>query len=115
MKLIKANTYKMKDFSIKTLKEIGFYYNKEISDNDNKYYSIRFPVLKYNDYTSIEGEITVCTTNGNVIINVYDLKGKPYIPFYNNEYGNFNDILFVINKCIIKYLKKYKIKKVYGF
>lgn len=115
MECIKSNTYKMKNHYVKTLKEFGFYYNREISDSENKYYSIRFPVLKYNKYTSVVGEINVNSADGKIIINVYDPKGKPYVPFYNNEYGNFNDILSIINKNIIRYLKKYKIKKVYGY
>lgn len=101
----------MKDISTKSLKNLGFHYNKEISDNDNKYYSIRFPVVKYNTHTSIEGEITVDVTSGAILINVYDLKGNHYAPFYNCEYGNFDDILQMINKNIEKQLRKYKIKK----
>lgn len=104
----------MKDFSINNLENMGFYLNKEASDNERKCYSIRFPVVKYNTHISIEGEITVDSTNGNIVINVYDLKGNYYAPFYNREYGNFDDILKIINKNIKKQMIKCKIKKVYG-
>lgn len=111
---ITNNSYEMKDYTIKNLKNLGFYYNKKVSDNEKKCYSIRFPVVKYNTYASIEGEFTVDIDNGCVCINVYDLKGNYYAPFYNHEYGNYNDILKIINKNIDKQLKKYKIKKVPG-
>ena len=104
----------MKDYSTKNLKTIGFSLNKEASDGKRKCYSIRFPVVKYNEHASIEGEITVDSTNGNIFINVYDLKGNHYVRFYNHEYGNFDDILKIINKNIEKQLRKYKIKKVLG-
>lgn len=103
----------MKDISPSNLKTLGFSYNKNDSDNESKFYSIRFPVVKYNTHSSIEGEITVDTTSGNISINVYDLKGNHYIPFYNHEYGNFDDILEIIYKNINKQLRKYKIKKVH--
>lgn len=104
----------MKDFSYNNLKALGFYFNNEVSDDENKCYSLRFPVVKYNSHASIMGEITVNTTNGYVSINVYNLKGTHYIPFYNSDYGNFDDILKIINKNIIRQMKKYKIKRVNG-
>ena len=104
-------TYNIKNYSIEHLKHLGFYYNKEFSDKCNKYYSTRFPVMKYNDHVSIEGEFTVDISSGSVQINVYGPKGNKYAPFYNNEYGDHNDILSLINKNIGKYIRKYKVKK----
>lgn len=111
---ILKNTYKMKDFSFTNLKELGFYYNTVMSDEDRKCFSIRFPVVKYNSHASIIGEITVNSVNGKVYINVYNMKGSHYIPFYNHEYGNFDDILKIINKNLLKQMKKYKIKRILG-
>lgn len=111
MENILKNKYIMKDFSHKNLHALGFSYNKIISDCDRKYYSMRFPVVKYNSSASIEGEITIDTTDGSIFLNVYDLKGNYYIPFYNYEYGNFEDILKMIYKNINKQIKKCKIKK----
>ena len=62
----KIITYKMKDYSINNLKNIGYHFNKKLSDNENKYYSIRFPAVKYNYNTSIEGEITVNIEDGTI-------------------------------------------------
>ena len=59
MENILKNKYIMKDFSHKNLHALGFSYNKIISDCDRKYYSMRFPVVKYNSSASIEGEITI--------------------------------------------------------
>lgn len=109
----KIITYKMKDYSINNLKNIGFHFNKKLSDNENKYYSIRFPAVKYNYNTSIEGEITVNIEDGTIFINVYDLKGNYYSPFYDHYYGNFDDILKIIDKNIDKQLRKFKIKKIH--
>lgn len=112
LKNILNNTYVIKDFSTKNLKCLGFHYNKEFGNADRSCYSIRFPAVKYNSHASIEGEITVDTTDGSIFIDVYDLKGNYYIPFYNHEYGNFDDILQIINKSIERQLRKCKIKKV---
>lgn len=109
MKRITESTYKMKDYSVSNLKSLGFHYNKEASDTDRKCYSLRFPVLKYNEHANIMGEVTIDAISGDIIINVYDLKGKYYAPFYNHEYGSFDDILKIIYKNIKKQLQYLKI------
>lgn len=115
MKRIAESTYKMKDYSVTNLKSLGFYYNKEASDTNQKCYSLRFPVLKYNEHANIIGEVTIDAISGDIIINVYDLKGKYYAPFYNHEYGNFDDILKIIYRNINKQLRYLKIhRKVTG-
>lgn len=109
MKRITESTYKMKDYSVSNLKSLGFHYNKEASDTDRKCYSLRFPVLKYNEHANIMGEVTIDAISGDIIINVYDLKGKYYAQFYNHEYGSFDDILKIIYKNIKKQLQYLKI------
>lgn len=111
MKRITKNTYKMKDYSVSNLKSLGFHYNKEASDTDRKCYSLRFPVLKYNEHANIMGEVTIDTISSDIIINVYDLKGKYYAPFYDRKYGGFDDILKIINSNIMKQLQYLKIYK----
>jgi len=111
MKQLIENTYIMKNHSIKHLKLLGFYPNKNTYNSERKCYSIRFPVVKYNEHASIEGEFIVDTNDGKVIVNVYDLKGNYYTPFYNHEYGNFDDIISIINKNIKKQMIHFKIEK----
>lgn len=111
MKRITESTYQMKDYSVSNLKSLGFHYNKEASNTDRKCYSLRFPVLKYNEHANIMGEVIIDAISGDIIINVYDLKGKYYAPFYNHEYGNFDDILNIIYKNIKKQLRYLKINR----
>lgn len=102
------NLYKIKSYSKEDLKSLGFYYNKEKNTDENTYayYSYRFPVLKYNDRITMDAEITIDADTGDIEFDVFDLKGNHYLPFYNCEYGNFNDILAIINKNIMKKLKE---------
>lgn len=112
MKDILKYKYKMRDHSASNLKLLGFRYNKFFSNKERQYYSIRFPVIKYNSDTNIEGEIIIDAVTGNVILNVYDLKGNPYPPFYNHEYGNYDDLLKIIYRNIQHKMRECKIKKV---
>ena len=105
------NKYKINDYSISNLKLLGFHYNEEASNLEQKCYSLRFPVVKYNEYANINAEITINSYNGEININVYDLKGNFYPPFYNQKYGDFNDILKIIDRNINKKLKCLKIKR----
>lgn len=88
----------------------GFRFNKFMSTDEVSYYSIRFPVLKYNKATTVEGEITTELETGNVHINVYNFGTNDiYVPYYNSEYGKY-DTLDIINSAIQKQLGKLGIR-----
>lgn len=100
--------YKMLYPSESKLIKSGFRKVKNVEDNIWKY---SFPVYKYNHkITTIECIITVTMPNGKVNLDVYS-NGHMYTPFYNNEYGNYEPIMNIINNNILRELNKFKIKE----
>ena len=85
----------------KFLNKHGFRYNKHISDSEGDFYSIRFPVLKYNKATTVDGEIIIDMNSGNVKINVYNYGVRAYYPpFYKTECSKvYEPIIGKINEA----------------
>lgn len=103
--------YKLKASKDELYKK-GFHYNKLLSDNQSEFYSLRFPVLKYKNISTLECEITVEMQTGKLLINVYKAgTNDNYIPFYNSEYGKY-PILKDINDAISKQLNKIGAKEI---
>lgn len=108
MELLINKKYKMSNPSEINLLKYGF---RKIKNIDDDIWEYRFPVYKYNNkITTIEGVITVTLSTGKVLIDVYS-NGNAYAPFYNNEYGNYEPILEVINKSIFREFNKLGIKE----
>ena len=100
--------FKMLSPSEGKLVKLGFRKVRNIVDDIWEY---RFPVYKYNNkITTIEGVITVSLSTEKVLIDVYS-NGYAYAPFYNNEYGNYEPIMNIINKNILKEFNKLGIKE----
>ena len=100
--------YKMPYPSESKLTKYGF---KKIKNTEDSIWKHTFPVYKYNNkITTIEGTITVILPTGKVLIDVYS-NGNIYTPFYNNEYGNYEPIMNIINSNILKELSKFRIKE----
>ena len=100
--------YKMLYPSESKLLKFGFRKVKNIDDDIWKY---SFPVYKHNHkITTIEGIITVVLPAGKVLIDVYS-NGNIYTPFYNNEYGNYEPIMNIINSNILREFNKFNIKE----
>ena len=90
------------------LLKLGF---RKIRNTDDDIWEHRFPVYKYNNkITTIEGVITVILSTGKVLIDVYS-NGNVYAPFYNNEYGNFEPLMEIVNANILKEFKRVGIKE----
>jgi hypothetical protein len=90
----------------------GFHYSRAISDKDSEYYSLRFPVHKYKQQTTLECEITVELQTGNVSIDVFNVGTRDiYVPYYNDQFVGDNLVLTSIQKTIDKQMKKLGIKK----
>lgn len=91
----------------------GFRYNRQLSDDDSEVYTYRFPVYKYEKFTTLEGEFYIVLGDDEVKINVYDYgTSDRYAPFYYCEYGNYDAILRIIWRNIEKQLNNFEIKKV---
>lgn len=100
--------YKMLYPSESKLIKLGFKKNKNTDDDIWRY---TFPVYKYNNkITVIEGIVSVILPNGEVRLDVYS-NGRIYIPFYNDEYGNSEPMLNIINNNILQELNKLNIKE----
>lgn len=92
------NIYKLKSSTPKQwLLDHGFTYNKIFSDDDADIYTYRFPVLKYNSYTTLECELSIISGDNKIKIDVYDYGTRDkYAPFYYTEYCNHTKILNAI-------------------
>lgn len=93
----------------------GFRYNRMYSTDESDVYLYRFPVYKYEKFTTLECELVIYLEDGNVVINVFDYgTNNKYAPYYYLEYGNYTKMLDVINNKIDKELKRLKISKKKG-
>lgn len=106
------NIYKIHNPDIGRLKSLGFKYDSRLSNSEHSIYYRRFPVHKYNEYVTLECELSVDSSNGNVDINVYDENNEMYHPFYHIECGNYDTLMKKINNKIRIELKKIGIIKV---
>ena len=111
MKANRRNEYRMKNHLPKNLLELGFKNKYNMSSGSCKYCSIKFPVVKYNESSSIIGEIVVDSGNGDTYVNVFGLRNEPYAPYYDSGENGCKDILSIINRNITKKMKELGIKK----
>lgn len=108
MELLVYKKYKMSNPSETNLLKYGF---REIKNTDGDLWEHRFPVYKYNNKTvTLEGIITVILSTGKIMIDVYS-NGSAYVPFYNNEYGNFEPLMEIVNANILREFNRVGIKE----
>lgn len=94
------------------LRSKNFRFNKYFSDVESIVYTYRFPVFKYGKYTTLECELRSAVEKDVIYIDVYHYNTHDkYAPFYDCEYGNFDKILTIIDKKIMKQLKELGIKE----
>lgn len=101
---INNRAFYIKDNSPKNLIKLGF--DSKEKHDDYECFTYRFPILKYQNITTLLCELTVFTDDKKVRINVYDGLNKPYARFYHNEFGNADAIITTINNNILAKLKK---------
>lgn len=106
VKSIHENQYIISNNTAKHLFDIGFRY-----DNDEDKYTYTFPVLRYDKLTVLKGRITAYADTDEIQIDVTDNNFIPYAPFYSAECGNYDVILYKINKAILNEFSKLKIIK----
>jgi len=78
---------------------------------DGTIYTHRFPIIKHDGVTTIEGEFTIIGDTGEVLINVYDMNRNLYAPYYAVMFGDYTIVLNKINNNIEQELKRLGIKK----
>lgn len=112
MEQLRKHIYKMKNVSKEHLYDIGFYYSSKYSDNENIFYTCKFPVYKYKNKITLECILTVNLLTKDVVIDVYGANMKSYAPFYNDRFCTNNKVLSKINILIQKKLQEFGIERV---
>lgn len=109
VKSIYKNEYIISDNTAKHLLDLGFKY-----DESEEKYVYKFTVLRYEKMTVLRGRITAYTETNKIQIDVMDNNFTPYAPFYNTEWGNYDEMINKINKIILIEFQKLKITKKNG-
>ena len=104
------SVYILKNNSSDNLKKLGFKLKWQ-NEEGEELYTYQFPILKYNNITTLYCVLSVYTTEKRVKIDVYDGLERVYTRFYNNEYGKADPILTEIHRNIENKLKKLGIKE----
>lgn len=106
MEMLINQTYTLEHVDRKHLKEQGFRYNKLISDAEGDFYSLKFPISKW----QIDGEIVVDLCTGDIKLNVYRSGTKNfYPPFYQETCGKVYEMAIRdINDVFYKKLSRLK-------
>lgn len=115
MEMLIKNNYVLNNVNKRELKKIGFrHHSKYFNDEENVYYSMRFPVLKYLKSTTIEGEIIINSCDGTVKLNAYNSGTDGfYPPFYHEECTKvYKPIMEKINVNFYEMFNKIGIKKI---
>lgn len=95
------------------LSKLGFRYSRFLSDLGDEVYTYRFPVATYNNRPTLECEIAVSTMTGVININVYNTGTRElYAPYYDREFGHYDEIIKAIDIKIKNKLKELGIKQV---
>ena len=105
---LSKTTFYCPNLSKEWLEKNGFRYNKSLSsEEDGNIYTMRFPVLNWNLYVTVEAEIMFNTTHNVAHINCFDKGTRSiYGAFYSYEYGNYDPVISEINKAIEKKINK---------
>jgi len=98
--------YRLNNTSKYFLNSKGFRYCCKLSESEKEnIYKKRFPVYKYFEFTLLEAEFTLNADSNDLIIDVMDVGGGRYAPYYFDEYGTYEPLLEIINKRIDRELK----------
>lgn len=105
---LSKTTFYCPNLSKEWIEKNGFRYNKSLSsEEDGNIYTMRFPVLNWNLYVTVEAEVILNATDNIAHINCFDRGTRSlYGAFYTYEYGNYSPVVDEINKTIEKKIKK---------
>lgn len=104
--------YEKKDITKEWLKKNGFHYNRDYSDSESDIYTIRFPLHKYKNITTLEGELLIDALDGSVNVNAFmPNTNDPYPPFYYIPCGVYDPLMREMSSRIKSQFKKLGITK----
>ncbi len=94
--------YRIPNLSKSWLDKKNFRYNSYLSNcGETDFYTMRFPVISYSIYVTIEAEIVVNLKDNVALIDVFDRGTRSkYASWYQYEYGNYETIIDRINEKI---------------
>jgi len=108
----KYTKYYMKGSKVRDLESLGFKYKHNMSDSENTVYDYIFPVYRYHAIISLEARFLLHRESGIVVIDVFDTNTHGiYGPWYYDPSGIYNKIIRIINRNILKEMKKMHIVK----
>lgn len=109
---ISESRYRVVNLSKAYLEKNNFRWIRELSNSeDGNIYRYRFPVWRYQDFVTLEAEITLNYENNTVIVDVLDMHRARYAPFYHIEYGVYSTVLPIEEK-IFQQLNKLGIEEI---
>lgn len=105
--------YKATTLSKNWLERNGFRYNASLSSKDDgDVYTMRFPVVSYNIYVTVEAEFLINIETNEVKINCYDRGTRSlYGHWYLTDRNDFEPVVYEINEKIKEKMKRLKIVK----
>lgn len=91
----------------------GFKYNSYLTCGDNEpIYTLRFPVMNYGVYITVEAEIVANMKTNELWINCYDKGTRSiYGHWYFTDRDHFEPVVEQINKVIYERIRKLKLKE----
>lgn len=112
MSKISDSHYRVVNLSKSYLEKNNFRWIRELSNSeDGNIYRYRFPVWRYQDFVTLEAEITLNYENNTAIVDVLDMHRARYAPFYHIEYGVYQNVAQIEEK-ILQQLNKLGIEEI---
>lgn len=116
---MKINELSQKTFTVPNLSKNWllknyFRYSPSLSNSDDgDIYTLRFPVMSWNVYVTVEAEIMINAKENLVHINCYDKGTRSlYAAWYSYYYGDYTEVVDKINDVIYQKIKKLQLKEV---
>ncbi len=103
--------FKMNNFNIEKMITNGFKLSRAFSDEETDAYINSFMVYRYYDMGILDARIIVYT-DGNVKIDIMDRTSKAYYAPWYTESSDRWEILEVVEKNLLRIMKKLEIKDV---
>lgn len=106
----KETEFKLNDTNIGNLNRLGFRYKRSMSDAEDDVYEYSFPVYRYHMSISLECRFLLWQKSNRLKVDVFDYTTHGiYGPWYNDNSGVHEEIIKIINKNILKEMKRLNI------
>lgn len=108
----KITRYQIKNPSTGHLNNLGFKFKRSMSDAEDDVYEYFFPVYRYHAAISIEARFLLWQQSNILTVDVFDSTTHGiYGAWYSDESGIHKEIINIINKNILKEMRRMNITK----